>query len=126
MGCNFSYSRLNDDTLCKLCIVHDDIVYTASTDTIRGCDKNATKYYLPERNIGFHIYDKLLYVYSCNEKNYMLLSGARERNISKKIYNTIIEIHRLMENKKIKSVYVINELKRLNNNNNYNSIIVNV
>ena len=123
MGSRFSYSRLKDEKLCKLCIIHDDIVYTASTDGIRGCDKNATKYYLPERNIGFHIYDKLLYVYSCNEKNYMLLQGARKKNIPKKLYNTIIEIHRLMENKKIKSVYVTDELKRLNN---YSSITINI
>lgn len=116
MGSTFSYSRLKD---VKNCIIHEDIVYTASTDNIKGCEKNITKYYLPERNIGFHIYDKLLYVYSCNEKNYILLSGYKEINISKHLYNNIVDMYRLMELKKIKSVYVINELKKLKN---YNSI----
>ena len=120
MGSTFSYSRLKDS---KLCITHDDIIFTLSTDGIRGCEKSITKFYLPDRNIGFHIYEKMLYVYSCNEKNYMMLSGAKDKNISKKLYNSIVEIHRLMQTKKIKSVYVINELKKLNN---YNSINIRV
>ena len=120
MGSTFSYSRLKDS---KLCITHDDIIFTLSTDGIRGCEKSITKFYLPDRNIGFHMYEKMLYVYSCNEKNYMMLSGAKDKNISKKLYNTIIEIHRLMQTKKIKSVYVINELKCINN---YNSINIRV
>ena len=118
MGCRFSYHRLKGD---KICIMHDDVIYT-TTDAVRGSDTFVHKYYLPTHNIGFHVYEKLLYVYSCSENNYTSLKNAKEKTIPKKLYNKIVEIHRLIGDKKIKAVYIINELKKLNNYDSFSII----
>jgi len=119
MGCRFSYRRLKED---KICIMHDDVIYTI-TDAVRGTDTSIHKYYLPAHNIGFHLYEKLLYVYLCSENNYMSLKNAKKIIISKKLYNNIVEIYRLLEQKKIKAVYIINELKKINNYDSFRILI---
>ena len=124
MGNKNSYSILLSAGECssikngKFCIVYQDKVYT---DFIHNESTIVSKYYLPDRNIGFHILDELLYVYSCecskDKRN------KKEIKLSKKIYDKIIDIHKLTEQKKIKSVFVIEELRKLNN---YNTFIVSV
>jgi hypothetical protein len=66
----------------------------------------------------------MLYVYSCEEADCSKdKRNKKEIRLSKKIYDKIIEIHKLTEQKKIKSVFVIEELRKLNN---YNTFIVTV
>jgi len=45
----------------KLCIVYQDKVYF---DFTHNDSTVVSKYYLPDRNIGFHILEDILYVYS--------------------------------------------------------------
>jgi hypothetical protein len=120
MGNINSYSRLLSASECssnkngKFCVVYQDKVYT---DFIHNESVIVSKYYLPDRNIGFHILDDMLYVYSCDcskDKR-----NKKEIRISKKIYDKIIEIYKLTEQKKIKSVFVIDELRKLNNYNTF-------
>ena len=108
MGNINSYSRLLSAGECssnkkgKFCIVYQDKVYT---DFIHNESTIVSKYYLPDRNIGFHILDELLYVYSCecskDKRN------KKEIRLSKKIYDKIVDIYKLTEQKKIKSDFVI-------------------
>jgi len=116
MGNKNSYCRLlsaGDNNKGKFCLVYQDKVYT---DFIHDKSATVSMYYLPDRNIGFHILDELLYVYSSSGSNDN--TNKKEINLPKKIYDKIIEIHKLMEKKKIKSVFVIDEL------NNYNTFNV--
>jgi|688.fasta_scaffold231260_2 hypothetical protein len=124
MGNFSSYVKLpsssNSNSKGKLCIVKQDKVYRHDDYVI------ITKYYLPDRNIGFHILDDLLYVYSTLEADYNVtysVGGKKEITLPDKIYDKIINIHKLTELKKIKSVFIIDELKKLNN---YNTFIVSV
>lgn len=120
MGNINSYSRLLSASECssnkngKFCVVYQDKVYT---DFIHDESAIVSKYYLPDRNIGFHILDDMLYVYSCecskDKRN------IKEIRLSKKIYDKIIDIHKITELKKIKSVFVIDELRKLNNYNTF-------
>lgn len=103
----------------KLCFIKQDKVYRDY-----GNDDYAiiTKYYLPDRNIGFHILDDLLHVYSTQEADYSdTYSVGRKKEIvlPDKLYNKIMEIHKITELKKIKSVFIVDELKRLNNYNTF-------
>ena len=124
MGNKNSYSRLLSASECssnkngKFCVVYQDKVYT---DFIHNESAIISKYYLPDRNIGFHILDDMLYVYSCEYSKDK--RNKKEIRLSKKIYDKIIDIHKLTEQKKIKSVFVIDELRKLNN---YNTFIVKV
>ena len=117
MGNKNSYVKLFNEK-DKLCIVYQDKLYT---DYIHNESTIVTIYYLPDRNIGFHILDELLYVYSSTSSKD--ITNKKEINLPKKLYNKIVDIHKLAELKKIKSVFVIQELKRLNN---YNTFTVNV
>ena len=124
MGNKNSYSRLLSAGECssnnngKFCVVYQDKVYT---DFIHDESAIVSKYYLPDRNIGFHILDDMLYVYSCECSNDKL--NKKEIRLSKKIYDKIVDIYKLTEQKKIKSVFVIEEIRKLNN---YNTFIVKV
>jgi hypothetical protein len=100
----------------KLCFIKQDKAHRLDDYAI------ITKYYLPDRNIGFHILDDLLYVYSTLEADYnetYSVGGKKEITLPDKIYNKIMEIHKITELKKIKSVYIVKELKRLNNYNTF-------
>jgi hypothetical protein len=123
MGNKNSYSRLLSASECssnkngKFCVVYQDKVYT---DFIHNESAIISKYYLPDRNIGFHILDDMLYVYSCEEADCSKdKRNKKEIRLSKKIYDKIIDIHKLTEQKKIKSVFVIEELRKLNNYNTF-------
>ena len=124
MGNKNSYCRLLSASECssnkngKFCVVYQDKVYT---DFIHNESAIISKYYLPDRNIGFHILDDMLYVYSCEYSKDK--RNKKEIRLSKKIYDKIIDIHKITELKKIKSVFVIEELRKLNN---YNTFIVKV
>jgi hypothetical protein len=103
----------------KLCFIKQDKVYI---NIIHDDYAIITKYYLPDRNIGFHILDDLLYVYSTLEADYsetFSVGGKKEIVLPDKIYNKIMEIHKITELKKIKSVFIVSELKRLNNYNTF-------
>jgi hypothetical protein len=123
MGNKNSYLKLSysDD---RLCILHYDIVYTSSHDFINGSQTNILKYYLPERNIGFHIYKNILYVYSCIEFKYKTLKKYRKKCLNVKLYKKILDIHKLSELKKIKSLTIINELKNMNDD--FDNLIISV
>ena len=123
MGNFSSYVKLpsSDNNKGKLCIIKQDKVYRDYADDDYVI---ITKYYLPDRNIGFHILDDLLHVYSCEEADCSKdKRNKKEISLSKKIYDKIIDIHKLTEQKKIKSVFVIEELRKLNN---YNTFTVSV
>ena len=103
----------------KLCFIKQDKVYI---DIVHDDYQIVTKYYLPDRNIGFHILDDLLHVYSILESDYSdTYSVGRKKEITlpDKIYDKIMEIHKITELKKIKSVFIVGELKRLNNYNTF-------
>ena len=110
----------------KLCIIYQEKVYI---NIVHDDYQIVTKHYLPDRNIGFHILDNLLYVYNADSniysnKEYNRGTGRLDINhkeifLPKKIYDTIVEIHTMTELKKIKSVYIVKELKRLNNYNTF-------
>ena len=121
MGNFSSYVKLPSHTKSKgkLCFIKQDKVYSDY-----GNDDYAiiTKYYLPDRNIGFHILDDLLHVYSTLEADYSdtySVGGKKEIVLPDKIYDKIMEIHKITELKKIKSVFIVGELKRLNNYNTF-------
>ena len=127
MGNFSSYVKLSssnsNNKKGKLCIIKQDKVYRDYADDDYVI---ITKYYLPDRNIGFHILDDLFYVYSILESDYNVtysVGGKKEIKLSKKIYDKIIDIHKITELKKIKSVFVIEELRKLNN---YNTFTVSV
>ena len=109
MGNKSSYFKLLSEKN-KVCITHTDIVYM----TINGCASYVMKYYLPDRNIGFHIYDDLFYVYSYVEDDYIMLQNYKEILMPTKLYNKIIELYQITNSKKIKALYIIDELKKLN------------
>ena len=118
MGNFSSYVKLpsSDNNKGKLCIIKQDKVYRDDDYVI------ITKYYLPDRNIGFHILDDLLHVYSTLEADYSdtySVGGKKEIVLPDKIYDKIMEIHKITELKKIKSVFIVDELKRLNNYNTF-------
>ena len=116
MGNFSSYVKLPSSEQGKLCFIKQDKVYRHD-DYIM-----ITKYYLPDRNIGFHILDDLLHVYSILESDYSdTYSVGRKKEIvlPDKLYNKIMEIHKITELKKIKSVFIVDELKRLNNYNTF-------
>ena len=126
MGNFSSYVKLpssdNSNSKGKLCIIYQEKICTDFAQIV-------TKHYLPDRNIGFHILDNLLYVYNADSniysnKEYNRGTGRLDINhkeifLPKKIYDTIVEIHTMTELKKIKSVYIVKELKRLNNYNTF-------
>ena len=122
MGNFSSYVKMsssNGNNKGKLCIIKQDKVYKDY-----GNDDYViiAKYYLPDRNIGFHILDDLLHVYSTLEADYnetYSVGGKKEITLSIKVYNKIMEIHKITELKKIKSVFIVDELKRLNNYNTF-------
>jgi hypothetical protein len=121
MGNFSSYIKLpsSDNNKGKLCIIKQDKVYRDYADDDYVI---ITKYYLPDRNIGFHILDDLFYVYSILESDYNVtysVGGKKEITLPDKIYDKIIDIHKLSELKKIKSVFIIDELKKLNNYNTF-------
>ena len=127
MGNFSSYVKLpssnSNNKKGKLCIIKQDKVYRDYADDDYVI---ITKYYLPDRNIGFHILDDLLHVYSTLEADYSdtySVGGKKEIVLPDKIYDKIMEIHKITELKKIKSVFIVGELKRLNN---YNTFIVSV
>jgi len=116
MGNFSSYVKLPSSEQGKLCFIKQDKVYRHD-DYIM-----ITKYYLPDRNIGFHILDDLLHVYSTTEVEYnetFSVDRKKEITLPIKVYNKIMEIHKITELKKIKSVFIISELKRLNNYNTF-------
>jgi len=86
MGNKNSYCRLLSAGECssnnngKFCLVYQDKVYT---DFIHNESTIVSKYYLPDRNIGFHIFDELLYVYSSSGSNNN--TNKKEIKLSKKI-----------------------------------------
>lgn len=124
MGNFSSYVKLpSSDNIsnkkCKLCFIKQDKVYI---NIIHDDYIIITKYYLPDRNIGFHILDDLLYVYPTTEVEYnetYSVDRKKEIVLPDKIYNKIMEIHKITELKKIKSVFIVSELKRLNNYNTF-------
>ena len=127
MGNFSSYVKLSssnsNNKKGKLCIIKQDKVYRDYADDDYVI---ITKYYLPDRNIGFHILDDLLHVYSILESDYSdtySVGGKKEITLPDKIYDKIMEIHKITELKKIKSVFIVGELKRLNN---YNTFTVSV
>ena len=127
MGNLISYVKLpSDKSKDKLCIIYQDKVYI---DFVHDDYQIVTKHYLPDRNIGFHIVDNLLYVYNVYSNIESDYRKSKVDNIKKEIYlpknlyNKIVEIHKLTELKKIKSVFIVDELKRLNN---YNTFTLNV
>jgi hypothetical protein len=122
MGNKNSYYRLlsagdfSGNNKGKLCIIKQDKACRDDDYVI------ITKYYLPDRNIGFHILDDLFYVYSILETEYnetYSVGGKKEITLPDKIYDKIIDIHKLTELKKIKSVFIVDELKKLNNYNTF-------
>ena len=121
MGNKNSYCRLLPHAKCssnkkgKLCIVYQDKVYI---DFTHNDSTIVSKYYLPDRNIGFHILEDILYVYSSDEPK-CHKDIKKDIILPKKLYDKIIEMYTLMEQKKIKSVYLVDELKRLNNYNTF-------
>ena len=121
MGNKNSYCRLLPHGKCssnkkgKLCIVYQDKVYI---DFTHNDSTVVSKYYLPDRNIGFHILEDILYVYSSDEPK-CHKDIKKDIILPKKLYDKIIEMYTLMEQKKIKSVYLVDELKRLNNYNTF-------
>lgn len=123
MGNFSSYVKLpSGNNKGKLCIVYQEKIYI---DFVHDDYAIVTKYDLPDRDIGFHILDNLLYVYSTTMKgnSRIELKTKKEIILPKKIYDKIVEIYKLMELKKIKSVFIVDELKKLNN---YNTFTVNV
>ena len=121
MGNFSSYVKLpsSDNNKGKLCFIKQDKVYR---DYVHDDYVIITKYYLPDRNIGFHILDDLFYVYSILESDYNVtysVGGKKEITLPDKIYDKIIDIHKITELKKIKSVFVIEELRKLNNYNTF-------
>jgi len=124
MGNFSSYVKLpsssnSSNSKGKLCFIKQDKVYI---NIIHDDYAIITKYYLPDCNIGFHILDDLLYVYSTLEADYsetFSVGGKKEIVLPDKIYNKIMEIHKITELKKIKSVFIVSELKRLNNYNTF-------
>ena len=125
MGNKNSYYRLlsvgevSGNNKGKLCIIKQDKVFRDYADDDYVI---ITKYYLPDRNIGFHILNDLFYVYSILESEYnetYSVGGKKEITLPDKIYDKIIDIHKLSELKKIKSVFIIDELKKLNNYNTF-------
>jgi len=110
MGNKIEYSKIQTD---KSCLMYDDVIYSSVTDYIHDEGISVTKYYLPERNICFHVYENMLHIYSCKDMDCNKLKNIREKILSKKLYNRIVEIHKITELKKIKSVYIIEELKNL-------------
>ena len=121
MGNFSSYNKLSSgNKKDKLCIIYQEKVYINIVDDDYQI---VTKHYLPDRNIGFHILDDLLYVYSTLEADYSetySVGGKKEIVLPDKIYNKIMEIHKITELKKIKSVFIVSELKRLNNYSTFN------
>jgi hypothetical protein len=118
--CRFlSVGEFSGNKKGKLCLVYQDKVYT---DFIHNEYAIVSNYYLPDRNIGFHILDEMLYVYSSDEQK-VVTENKKEIYLPNKIYDKIIEIHKLSELKKIKSVFIVDELKKLNN---YNTFTLNV
>ena len=121
MGNKNSYCRLlphskySSNKKGKLCIVYQDKVYI---DFTHNDSTIVSKYYLPDRNIGFHILEDILYVYSSHESK-CYKDIKKDIILPKKLYDKIIEMYNLMEQKKIKSVYLVDELKRLNNYNTF-------
>jgi hypothetical protein len=116
MGNRNSYFRLNNNKgiVC--------IVYTESINQNEFAHDNnrvITKYYLPNRNIGFYFYENLFYIYTI-EINISKMKDSNQKYISKKLYNLIIEMYKISELKKIKSMYIITELKKLNNYDSFN------
>jgi len=99
----------------KLCIVYQDKVYI---DFTHNDSTVVSKYYLPDRNIGFYMLEDILYVYSSDGPQ-CHKDIKKDIILPKKLYDKIIEMYNLMEQKKIKSVYLVDELKRLNNYNTF-------
>lgn len=116
MGNNSSYFRLNNNKGI-ICIVYTDLLNPNKLNPNEFAHDNnrvVIKYYLPNRNIGFYFYENLFYIYTI-EINISKMKDSNQKYISKKLYNSIIEMHKISELKKIKSMYIINELKKLNN-----------
>ena len=126
MGNFSSYVKLSStsNNKGKLCIIYQEKVYI---NIVHDDYQIVTKHYLPDRNIGFHILDNLLYVYNVysNVESNRGTGTARldinnkEIYLPKKIYDKIVDIYTLTELKKIKSVFIIDELKKLNNYNTF-------
>ena len=126
MGNFSSYVKLSSTSKSKgkLCIIYQEKVYI---NIVHDDYQIVTKHYLPDRNIGFHILDNLLYVYNVysNVESNRGTGTARldinnkEIYLPKKIYDKIVDIYTLTELKKIKSVFIVKELKRLNNYNTF-------
>ncbi len=126
MGNFSSYVKLpsGSNNKGKLCIIYQEKVYI---NIVHDDYQIVTKHYLPDRNIGFHILDDLLYVYNAysNVESNRGTGTARvdinnkEIYLPKKIYDKIVDIYTLTELKKIKSVFIVKELKRLNNYNTF-------
>ena len=125
MGNFSSYVKLpSGSKKGKLCIIYQEKVYI---NIVHDDYQIVTKHYLPDRNIGFHILDNLLYVYNVySNVEYDKGTGTarvdinnKEIYLPKKIYDKIVDIYTLTELKKIKSVYIVKELKRLNNYNTF-------
>ena len=123
MGNFSSYVKLpSGSKKGKLCIIYQEKVYI---NIVHDDYQIVTKHYLPDRNIGFHILDNLLYVYNVYSNVGYDKGTARvdinnkEIYLPKKIYDKIVDIYTLTELKKIKSVYIVKELKRLNNYNTF-------
>ena len=125
MGNFSSYVKLSSgNKKDKLCIIYQEKVYI---NIVHDDYQIVTKHYLPDRNIGFHILDNLLYVYNVysNVESNRGTGTARidinnkEIYLPKKIYDKIVDIYTLTELKKIKSVFIVKELKRLNNYNTF-------
>lgn len=126
MGNFSSYVKLSssnsNNKKGKLCIIYQDKVYI---DIVHDDYQIVTKHYLPDRNIGFHILDNLLYVYNVYsnvESTHVTTrvdNNKKEIYLPKNLYDKIVDIYTLTELKKIKSVFIVDELKKLNNYNTF-------
>ena len=126
MGNFSSYVKLSssnsNNKKGKLCIIYQDKVYI---DIVHDDYQIVTKHYLPDRNIGFHILDNLLYVYNVYSNvesthvSTRVDNNKKEIYLPKNLYDKIVDIYTLTELKKIKSVFIVDELKKLNNYNTF-------